>query len=187
MNEKNDEFIKEDIDKEPLFIKLSDDSVINITGESGSGKSFYTNKYLNDNNYIVIDTDLIFSNKDVDNKYILELRNVFVGMDKLELINNFDDCYFKIIKSFKDMNKTLVIDSAQFRNVKDINILVGEIIVLRTSIDKCYDRCIKRYIANNKNLTEDELQQYKKRKYNIYEWYHGLNDFISRLIDVNNK
>lgn len=71
--------------------------IINITGESGSGKSYYTNKYINDDNYIVIDTDLIFSNGETQNKYILELRELFKDIRIDYLITNFDDCYKKII------------------------------------------------------------------------------------------
>ena len=42
------------VDKDPYIKTLTKDKIINITGESGSGKSYYTNKYLNDDNYIVI-------------------------------------------------------------------------------------------------------------------------------------
>ena len=55
--------------------------------------------------------------------------------------------------------KIIVIDSAQFRNVKDINILKGTVIVMRTSVDKCYNRCIERYKING--------EKYKDIKYGI--------------------
>ena len=61
-------FISETIDKEPYIKDITDDRIINLTGESGSGKSYFSNKYINDNNYIVIDTDIVFSNKESDNK-----------------------------------------------------------------------------------------------------------------------
>ena len=48
---KSDLLISMFVNKETYFKKISDDKVINITGESGSGKSSYTNKYLNDDNY----------------------------------------------------------------------------------------------------------------------------------------
>ena len=38
------------------ILTCGDDNVINLTGESGSGKSYYSTKYKNDGNYIVIDT-----------------------------------------------------------------------------------------------------------------------------------
>ena len=74
---KSDILISRFVDKDPFIKDLNNDKVINVTGESGSGKSTYVKKYINDDNYIVIDTDLIFENEKVDNKYILELRNLF--------------------------------------------------------------------------------------------------------------
>ena len=40
------------VDKDPYIKNITEDKIINITGESGSGKSYYTNKYLNDDDYI---------------------------------------------------------------------------------------------------------------------------------------
>lgn len=74
---KSELLISINTDKEPYIKNITSDKVINITGESGSGKSYYTDKYHNDNNYIVIDTDLIFSKQTTNNKYILELREIF--------------------------------------------------------------------------------------------------------------
>lgn len=163
----DDQLIDLNIDKGPLIKKVSNDLVINITGESGAGKSYYTSKYKNDDNYIVIDTDVEYKNKG-------------------DLINDFDSCYIDILNKYKTQNKTLVIDSAQFRNIKDISLLQGEVIVMRTSINTCYKRCIDRYIANHPNLTEQELESYKLRKKGMYEWYHKLNDFIKRLEGIYN-
>ena len=69
-------YIDEKISKEPYMKKISDDKVINITGESGSGKSYYTKQFINNDKYIVIDTDLIFSDMEA-NEEILELRKIF--------------------------------------------------------------------------------------------------------------
>lgn len=63
---KSDLLISRFIDKEPYIKVLTDDKVINITGESGSGKSYFSNKYINDDNYIIIDTDIVFSDKQSD-------------------------------------------------------------------------------------------------------------------------
>ena len=67
-----------DVDKDVFINKITDDKVINITGESGSGKSFYTNKYINNDDYIVIDTDLVFSDKDTD--YIIRELDEFAKL-----------------------------------------------------------------------------------------------------------
>ena len=42
---KQELYITEDIDKDPYIKHLSDDLVLNITGESGSGKTTATEKY----------------------------------------------------------------------------------------------------------------------------------------------
>ena len=55
------EFITLDIDKEPYIKVLSNDKVINLTGQSGSGKSTYAKENFNSNEYLIIDTDDIFS------------------------------------------------------------------------------------------------------------------------------
>lgn len=167
-----------EIDKEPYIKTITNDKIINLTGESGSGKSFYTKQYLDDNNYIVIDTDIVFSDKPSNNKESLEIRELFKDRDKEDLINDFDGCYLQILDYFKDSNKTIVIDSAQYRNIKDYSILKGQVIVMRTSIETCYDRCLNRWKQINKDYTEEEFIKYANRKSAIFKWYKGLNNFL---------
>src|SRR5574344_710092 len=57
--------IDEVIDKGLYYKKISNDKVINITGEGGSGKSTLANGYRNDENYLVVDYDMILLNPDV--------------------------------------------------------------------------------------------------------------------------
>ena len=182
----NDLLISETLDKEPYFKKITDDNIINITGESGSGKSTYTKKYLNDSNYIVIDTDLIFKDTPINNKDCIEFRKYLKSKYNNsipDVIHHFDIIYNEILNYFKDANKTLVIDSAQFRNLskENINILKGTIIVIRTSIDECYKRVIERWKENKKDYTNEELEEYKKRKLEMYSWYKYLNEFIKNI------
>lgn len=133
--------------KKPYTEELTTDKVINLTGESGSGKSYYSSRYINDDNYIVIDTDIIFGNR-----------------PKEDTITDFDNCYLEILDYFKDSNKTIVIDSTQFRNMKNYSLLKGKVIIMRTCIDTCYKRCINRCknIINN-NYFQEELEQYIKK------------------------
>ena len=100
------------------------------------------------------------------------------------LLNDFDLIYKDILDFFKDIDKTLVIDCAQFHAVKDINIIKGKVIIIRTCIDECYKRTISRYIERNPDVTEEELEKYKIRKKGIYEWYKGSNDFIRRINEL---
>lgn len=169
------------VDKDVYIKDITDDKVINITGESGSGKSYYANKYLNDNDYIVIDTDLIFGDCSTDNKEVLEIRELFKNRDKKDLITDFDNCYLDILNYFKDRNKTIVIDSAQYRNIKDYSILKGRVIVMRTCVDISYERCINRFKETNPNYTKEELDKYSNKKLGMYEWYKSLNKFIKEI------
>lgn len=178
---KSDLLISRFVDKEPYIKDISNDKVINVTGESGSGKSTYVTKYLNDDNNIVIDTDLVFEKEKVDNKYILELRNIFKNKEKDYLINNFDEFYLNILDYFKDVEKTIVIDSAQIRNVKDYSILKGKLIVIRTSIDNCYNRCVERWKENNNKYNDEELEKYSNKKLDMFNWYKILNEFLENV------
>lgn len=177
----SDLYINLYIDKEPYTKTITNDKVINITGESGSGKSTYTNKYISDDNYIVIDTDIVFSDKPSDNKESLELRTLFKDKEKDYLISDFDDFYKQVLNYFKDSEKTIVIDSAQYRNIKDISILKGKIIIMRTSIDTCYERCINRYKEEHKDCTNEDLEKYKNKKVKMYEWYKSLNKLLKKI------
>lgn len=169
-----------DIDKDPYIKHITDDQILNITGESGSGKSYATIPYQNDPNCIVIDTDNIFGNNiDKEN----ELYKMFINKYK-ELPNiykEFDIIYKDILEYYKNSEKMLIIDSAQFRNLKDLSLLKGDIIVIRTCINTCYDRCIERYKEKYKDVTYEELIEYQARKKDIYKWYIHLNNFLYKL------
>ena len=176
----NDLHIDLYIDKEPYIKDITNDKIINLTGESGSGKSYYSDQYINDDNYIVIDTDIVFSDKESDNKESVELRSIFNNVTKEYTITNFDDFYVKTLDYFKDSNKVLVIDSAQYRNIKDYSILRGKVIVMRTSINTCYERVLNRW-KNNNEYNEEEYQKYAERKKGMFKWYQSINNFIDNV------
>ena len=173
------------VDKEPYIKELTKDKVINLTGESGSGKTYYSNKYIKDDNYIVIDTDIVFSDKESNNKESVELRNIFRNESKDYIISKFDEFYLKILDYFKDRNKIIVIDSAQYRNIKDYSILKGKVIVMRTSIQTCYERVLNRFKENKKQSTIEEYQAFEKRKKGMFNWYKSLNEFIKKVDNIN--
>lgn len=171
-----------DIDKEPYVKKLSDDKIINLTGESGSGKSYFSRQYESDD-FIVVDTDEVYSRFDMTVGYNKEfgnyLRNKYEEIPSL--FENFDLFYEEVILYFKDCDKTIVIDSAQFRNMKDIYKLKGTLIVMRTSIDTCYNRCIDRYNEKFPNASTSEKEKYAEKKKAIYKWFVGLNNFLEKV------
>ena len=178
------DLISIDIEKEPYVKVLTNDKIINLTGQSGSGKSTYAQKMFGSKKYIIIDTDIIIGNNHSNNKYCNDLKKYFKTKypDRiLDLGENFDFIYNEILNYFKNYDKTIVIDCAQFHCIQDISLLKGTVIVLRTSIDTCYKRCIERYVENHPNCTDEELKKYKERKKKIYEWYHGSNEFLNRV------
>ena len=177
--------IELNVDKEPYIKNITNDKIINLTGESGSGKSYYTNQYKDNKEYIIIDTDILFSNQETKDKYILDLRKIITSNFNADikniLIPHFDECYKIILDYFKESDKTIVIDSAQYRNLKDISLLKGQVVVMRTCIDTCYKRCIERFNQKFPNATVEERNKYIEKKKSIYNWYHSLNEFIKKL------
>lgn len=177
---KSNLFISRFIDKDPYIKDLTDDKVINITGESGSGKTYFSDKYIKDDNYIVIDTDVLFSDKESDNKESIELRSIFSDKPKDYLFTNFDEFYLKVLDYFKGTDKTIVIDSAQYRNIKDYSILKGQVIVMRTSIETCYERALNRWKSNNE-FDEEKYQKFVNKKIGMFNWYNSLNKFLEEV------
>ncbi len=173
------------VDKEPYIKVLTNDKIINLTGQSGSGKSTYAIKHFNDDKYLIIDTDEILSEDRFENsKGINKELGVYFRNKYPQLPNcgdDFDLIYKEILDYCKDKDKTIVIDCAQFHCIKDINLLKGTLIVIRTCIDTCYNRTIERYIKNNPNYTSDELEKYKERKKSIFKWYKYSNDFLEKI------
>jgi adenylate kinase family enzyme len=178
--------------KEPYVKKISEDRIINLTGQSGAGKSYYAKENFNTEEYVIIDTDDILSEKRFLNATGLNkdigeyLRVKYTQLP--DLGKDFDLIYNEIIDYCKNIDKTIVIDCAQFHCIKDMTLLKGTIIIIRTDIDTCYNRAISRWINNHKerniNYTNDELNAYKARKKLIYKWYKGTNSFIRKIEEI---
>ena len=189
--------INQFIDREPYIKQLTDDKIINLTGESGAGKSYYSQKY-NTDEYLIIDTDQVFGDyrkaKGINRELNKMLRNKYKELPNL--CENFDKLYKDIIKYLRYNKKTIVIDSAQFRNIKDYSILKGQVIIIRTSIDTCYKRCLQRYKQKNNNIIgklknvvntkkqKEDYNNYKTKKLAIYKWYKAINKFIKEIDNI---
>ena len=176
------------VDKEPYIKHLTDDEIINLTGQSGSGKTTYAKEHFNRDEYLIVDTDDVFS----DNRFASseginkELGEYFRSKYK-ELPNcgdDFDLIYKEILDYCKKYDKTIVIDCAQFHCIKDISLLKGTLIIIRTCIDTCYNRTISRYKEINPNYNEEELDKYTERKKSLFKWYKYSNEFIEKIDKV---
>lgn len=189
------EYITSDLDieinkyKAPYIKQLTDDNIINLTGQSGSGKSTFAREKFGSLNYEIIDTDIIFNDKMFEGATGLNRDLGLYFRDKYKKLPNlsgdFDLIYTDIIKYCKNIDKTIVIDCALFHSCKDIKILKGKIIILRTDIDTCYKRVVSRWIdvhkQNGLGYTQNDLNNYMERKKAIYKWYLGSNEFIRKI------
>ena len=64
-------------DREDYIKKLTNDNVINVIGTKGSGKTTSTIKYINDDDYIVINCDRLYempTDKVVEDKYLTQIK-----------------------------------------------------------------------------------------------------------------
>lgn len=176
------------ISKAPYIKQLTNDNVINITGQSGSGKSTYAEENFNNEDYIVIDTDEIFNEISYKNAKGInkELGKMFrTKYSKLpDLGNDFDLIYQDILNYCKDKNKIIVIDSAMFHCIKDLSLLKGKIIIMRTDINTCYKRCLERFKKISPNATDEEFNKYAERKKKIFVWYKYSNEFIKKINEM---
>lgn len=173
-------FITEGVDKEPYVKRISDDLIINLTGESGSGKSTMCASLTD---AIIVDTDKVFRKNVGEDEISQRLYKYLIDTyGKVpDLMKEFDLCYEAILNCFKNEEKFIVIDSAQFRNMKDLSKLKGEVIIIRTCINTCYQRCLSRYEKKMPNATIEEKSAFAMKKKNMYQWYHSLNQFILKI------
>ena len=177
----NNFFLNKLIDKEPYIKYFTDDKVINITGRSGSGKTYTCKNNYNNEQYIVIDTDLIFNHYETDNLECIELREVFKNESREILTKDFDRVYLKILDTFKDRGKIIVIDSACFINMKDYSILKECFIALRTSVYNSYINVLERWKNNNKDFGIDEYINYVKKKQYLLNSSSCFDLFLERI------
>ena len=196
--------IDETIDKSAYYKKLSEDNIINITGEGGSGKSMIANKFRNNDNYVVVDYDLIALSPTVGTVEY-ELRQVLlnkygeklfagindIGLDKVK--ENFTTMYMEIINYllYKYPNKTIVLDGSQLRFITDVRMIKGDFFALRASLQTCVSQSVKRFIQNNPQASSDQVQEYIHKRLKILRQLNPLMNVllvqVSMLPEVENK
>ena len=183
-------------DRPDYIKKITDDNIFNITGEKGSGKSFFGNLKGKENNSVVIHLDPIFmpagSNEDNHSKKVRAM-----------LISNFgknlnDDLYFEekyypiIIDYLKNKNKNGYIEGGSIAEINNISKILGTVVIKRTGILKCFLRTIKRDYKNEYFMKKEielngkfakitRLYKVIKRRKKIFKTYHHIESFIERL------
>jgi len=181
-------------DRDDYIKEITKDKVFNITGEKGSGKSYYGNKK-DINNNIVIHLDPIFmplgSKEHSDSSKVREILVHKFG-DKINPDKYFEKDYYKEIVKYIG-NKEGYIEGGSIADIKDISIIKGTVIVKRTGVLKCFIRTIKRDYHNEYFMNEEikkhgkfiakfsRLHKVIKRRKKIFKTYHNIEDFIYRL------
>ncbi len=182
--------IDEVVDKEMYYKKISDNKVINITGNGGSGKSTLANCYRNDEKYLVVDYDMILLNPEVgtieyelkqmlQNKYgdlLFENINT-VGIDKVK--ENYTTMYNEIINYLSSTDKTIILEGSQLMFINDVNVLKGEFVALRPAMQTCVSQSVQKFIQNNPQATAEQIQEYTQKRTDIL---HQLAPMMNELL-----
>lgn len=190
--------IDEKASKPLLYRKLTNDKVINITGEGGAGKSTLCENFRkNPSEYIVIDFDSINLNNNkvgtleydlvklIVNKYGKDIfpRTHRRNGEKQMRINEdfwgkcsicFATIYDEIINYLEPTGKVIVIDGSQYRFVNDASKIKGEFIALRTSLETCLNQSFSRHKKLNPEESEEQLFKHRKNKKEMFTIFNPL-------------
>ena len=184
-------------DRKDYIKKLTDDDVINVIGTKGSGKTTSTLKYINDDDYIVVNCDRLYdmpTDKIVEDKFLIEIKDMLKKKyGKICEGETFINCYNDILDFIKKKDKKALIEGNVIYDIKPITSLKGIIIVKRTGIIKCFIRTIKRdypikYFLNQEIEKHGKLlgrfyrfKNIVKRRKNIFKIYHEIENIIDDL------
>lgn len=184
-------------DRKDYIKRITEDDVVNVIGTKGSGKTTSTLKYINDDNYIVINCDRLYempTDNVIEDKYLTDIKNML--KDKYGKIcegEEFINCYNDILAFIKRKNKKAFIEGNVIYDIKPITLLKGTIIVKRTGIIKSFLRTIKRdypirYFLNQEIEKHGKvlgrlyrLKNIIKRRKNIFKMYHKIENIIDEL------
>lgn len=150
-------------DKKDYVKKLTNDNIINIIGTKGSGKTTSSLKYIDDDNYIVINCDRLFGlpSNNKEDKELTNIRKIFQKKySKLNIDDDFTKCYIDIVKYILNKNKSGLIEGNVIQNV-DLKVLKGTVIIKRTAVYKSFKRAVKRDYKNEYFMNLEK----KKHKY----------------------
>lgn len=188
-------------DRKDYIKKLTDDDVINVIGTKGSGKTTSTLKYINDDNYIVINCDRLYempTDSDIEDKYLSEIKSLLKKKyGKICEGEEFINCYNDILDFIARKNKKALIEGNVIYDIKPITQLKGTIIVKRIGILKCFIRAVKRDYPNKYFLNQEierhgkilgkiyRLKNILKRRKNVFKIYHEIENIIDELEKYN--
>ncbi len=150
-------------DQNDYVKQLTNDNIINIIGTKGSGKTTSSLKYIDDNNYIVINCDRLFElpSKEKEDKELDKIRKMLQQKyGKLNIYDDFTKCYIDIVEYILNKNKGGLIEGNVIQSVNPNNIK-GTVIIKRTATYKSFKRAVKRDYQNEYFMNLEK----KKHKY----------------------
>ena len=185
-------------DKEDYVKKITNESIFNVTGEKGSGKSYFGLSKDKDNNCVVIHLDPLFSpitSQNIEHTYTKKMREILVAKygEELDPDKYFECDYYSLIVNYlNNTNKTGYIEGGSISEINDISKIVGTVIVKRTGVFKCFIRTIKRDYKNEYYMKKEielhgklakitRLFKVIKRRKKIFKTYHYIEKFIERV------
>ena len=155
-------YIKDKKDYEKIITK---DNVINVIGTKGSGKTSSSLKYINNDEYIVVNCDYLFGlSEDIKNdKEMFKIREMLQKKyGPIDPKENFIKYYNDIINYILSKNKKVFIEGNAIQDINPITLLKGKIIIKRTAVLKSFFRAVKRDY-NNKYFMKKEFELHGKK------------------------
>ena len=181
-------------DKDDYVKDLTNDNIVNVIGTKGSGKTTSSLKYIDDDDYIVINCDRLFElpSTEKEDKELTNIRKMLNDKyKKLNMDDDFTNCYTDIVEYILSKNKKGLIEGNVIQNV-DPTILKGKIIIKRTAVFKSFKRAVKRDYQNEyfMNLEKEKhkyfykltrLYKITKRRKSVFKQAKDIEQIMNRL------
>lgn len=176
-------------DKEDYVKILTNDNIVNVIGTKGSGKTTSTLKYLNSDNYIVINCDRLFElpSNEKEDKELAKIRDLLKEKyETIKMDKEFIKCYNDIIEYVFSKKRKCIIEGNVIQNISP-ELLKGKIIVKRTSIIKSYIRSVKRDYKNKYFMKlEKEKHKYLYRLTRLYKISKRRSNIFKQAKEIEN-
>ena len=181
-------------DQEDYIKDLTDDNIINVIGTKGSSKTTSSLKYIDDDDYIVINCDRLFElpSTEKEDKELANIRKMLNDKyGKLNMNDDFTNCYNDIVEYILNKNKKGLIEGNVIQNI-DPKQLKGKIIIKRTASYKSFKRAVKRDYQNEyfMNLEKEKhkylykltrLYKIRKRRKSVFKQAKDIEQIMNKL------
>jgi len=181
-------------DQEDYIKDLTDDNIINVIGTKGSGKTTSSLKYIDDDDYIVINCDRLFElpSTEKEDKELANIRKMLNDKyGKLNMNDDFTNCYNDIVEYILNKSKKGLIEGNVIQNI-DPKQLKGKIIIKRTASYKSFKRAVKRDYQNEyfMNLEKEKhkylykltrLYKIRKRRKSVFKQAKDIEQIMNKL------